>query len=166
MGPRPDLFPQVRRRLTRKGMRERPVMSPKRLGVPDTGSRAPALAFKSPGAGQSTGAFPRHMVGEDPTRMRKLLFVDDTPDVLNALRTTLSRMGNEWDMEFVASGQEALAHLKKIPVDAVISDMVMPGMDGVRLLSEVRKTYPQTVRIGCTGYAGQEGKFSRPLSSS
>ncbi len=91
--------------------------------------------------------------------MRKLLFVDDTPDVLNALRTTLSRMGNEWDMEFAASGQEALAHLKKIPVDAVISDMVMPGMDGVSLLTEVRKTYPQTVRIGCTGYAGQEASL-------
>lgn len=71
MGSRPDLFPQVRRRLTRESMRERPVMSPKRLGVPDTGSRAPALAFESPGAGQSTGAFPGHMVGEDPTKDAK-----------------------------------------------------------------------------------------------
>lgn len=91
--------------------------------------------------------------------MKKLLFVDDMPDTLTLLRESLDPMRQEWDMAFAESGQEALAALKRNPVDVVVSDLVMPGMDGVQLLGEVRKQYPHTVRIAFSGQTGQEASL-------
>jgi HD-like signal output (HDOD) protein/AmiR/NasT family two-component response regulator len=83
----------------------------------------------------------------------RILFVDDEADVLQAMRRTLREMRNEWHMEFASSGAAALEELAKAPADVIVSDMRMPGMDGWELLAEVRKLYPQTVRLVLSGYA-------------
>lgn len=44
---------------------------------------------------------------------KRLLFVDDDPNVLNGLRRSLYRMRQDWDMEFVDSSASALAQLEK-----------------------------------------------------
>jgi HD-like signal output (HDOD) protein len=56
-------------------------------------------------------------------------------------------------MEFVSSGPEALQCLATNPADVIVTDMRMPGMDGWQLLEEVKKLYPQTVRLVLSGYA-------------
>lgn len=61
----------------------------------------------------------------------------------------------EWDMEFAQSGQEALDRLARGPFDVVVSDMRMPGMDGVQLLNEVMERYPQTIRVVLSGQADE-----------
>ena len=61
---------------------------------------------------------------------RKLLFVDDDPAILQGLRRMLRVMRDEWEMSFAESGQQALRMMKKVPVDMVVTDMRMPGMDG------------------------------------
>jgi CheY-like chemotaxis protein len=76
----------------------------------------------------------------------RILFVDDEANVLHAMRRVMHSMRNEWNMEFVASGGEALQSLAKTPADVVVSDMRMPGMDGWELLAAVKDRYPQTVR--------------------
>ena len=88
--------------------------------------------------------------------MKTLLFVDDEPRVLQGLQRQLRPMREEWDMHFVASGREALEFMKERPVDIIISDMMMPGMDGSELLTEVLKTHSQTVRIILSGHAERE----------
>jgi HD-like signal output (HDOD) protein len=88
--------------------------------------------------------------------MKKLLFVDDEANVLQGLQRQLRAMRNEWNMNFMAGGQLALAFLEKNPVDVVITDMMMPGMDGAQLLSEVARRHPQTVRIALSGQAEHE----------
>lgn len=88
--------------------------------------------------------------------MRRLLFVDDESEIVEALRQALMPMRSEWDMSFVQSGKDALTHLQKAPVDIVLSDLAMPGMDGLQLLGEVRKQYPNVVCIAFTGETGQE----------
>lgn len=88
--------------------------------------------------------------------MKTLIFVDDEPRLLQGLQRLLRPMRNEWDMNFVESGAQALDFMAKQPVDIVISDMIMPGMDGSQLLGEVRKRHPQTVRIILSGHAGPE----------
>src|SRR5258708_5236413 len=85
--------------------------------------------------------------------MMRILFVDDEPNVVHAMRRTMHCMRNEWDMEFVSSGPEALDCLAKNPADVIVSDMRMPGMDGWQLLAEVKRLYPQTVRLVLSGYA-------------
>ena len=85
--------------------------------------------------------------------MIRILFVDDDSNVIQAMRRTMHCMRNEWDMEFVSSGPEALQCLARNPADVIVTDMRMPGMDGWQLLAEVKSLYPQTVRLVLSGYA-------------
>jgi putative nucleotidyltransferase with HDIG domain len=85
--------------------------------------------------------------------MIRILFVDDEPSVLNAMRRTLHHMRGDWDMEFAESGAAALKELANAPADVLITDMRMPGMDGWQLLLEVKKRYPQTVRLILSGHS-------------
>ena len=84
---------------------------------------------------------------------RRILFVDDEAKVLDGLRNLLRRQRHEWDMLFALSGAAALEELAKAPVDVIVSDMRMPGMDGAELLTRVRTLYPQTARIVLSGHA-------------
>jgi HD-like signal output (HDOD) protein/CheY-like chemotaxis protein len=87
---------------------------------------------------------------------KRILFVDDQPNVLAALRRTLRSLRDAWEMEFAQGGQEALSLLKQRPFDVVVSDMRMPGIDGTRLLDTVRREYPDTVRIVLSGQSDRE----------
>jgi HD-like signal output (HDOD) protein/ActR/RegA family two-component response regulator len=88
--------------------------------------------------------------------MKTLLFVDDEPMVLQGLQRQLRPMHKEWDMNFTDGGVKALEFMAAHQVDIVISDMMMPGMDGSQLLTEVVKRHPQTVRIILSGHAERE----------
>lgn len=90
---------------------------------------------------------------------KRLLLVDDEPNVLSGLKRSLHAMRAEWDMEFVDSANAALAALEKQPYDAIISDMRMPLMDGADLLEEVKKRYPDTVRMILSGQSSRGAVF-------
>ena len=79
---------------------------------------------------------------------KRLLFVDDEPNVLNGLRRSLHGMREVWDMQFVESAAAALQALEKDPYDAIISDMRMPLMDGADLLDQVKQFYPEGSPLG------------------
>jgi CheY-like chemotaxis protein len=84
---------------------------------------------------------------------QRVLFVDDEPHLLAALRRMLRSERERWDMRFASSGAEALALMDVEPVDAIVSDMRMPGMDGAALLARVQRDYPSTARIILSGQA-------------
>lgn len=88
--------------------------------------------------------------------MKQILFVDDEPQILGALRDALRRHRHEWDMVFCNSGVEALEVMKSRSFDVVLTDMRMPGMDGPALLQHVKNLYPATVRIVLSGQADRE----------
>jgi len=79
-----------------------------------------------------------------------LLFVDDEERVLNALRALFR---NEYHVYTAASGEEALALVKRHSIPIVVSDQRMPGMTGVELLRQVRANSPRSVRMLLTGYS-------------
>jgi HD-like signal output (HDOD) protein/CheY-like chemotaxis protein len=83
----------------------------------------------------------------------RIVFVDDELNILQAMGRSFHGMRNEWNMEFLSSGAAALESLAKAPADVIVSDMRMPGMDGWQLLAEVKKLYPQTVRLVLSGHA-------------
>lgn len=85
-----------------------------------------------------------------------ILFVDDEPNILMGLKRMLRGMREEWEMIFANSGPEALEIMAKQKVDAVVSDMRMPGMDGPELLRRVQKEYPEAVRFALSGFSDQE----------
>jgi CheY-like chemotaxis protein len=84
----------------------------------------------------------------------KILLVDDEPNVLESIQRQLR---NRFEVKTAQSGDEALEVLKADgPFTLIVTDMRMPGMDGVQLLSRVKDMYPDTVRIMLTGNADQE----------
>ena len=58
---------------------------------------------------------------------RRILFVDDDPLVLEALRRMLRSMRHEWEMAFAPGGPEALEAMGEAPFDVIVSDMRMPA---------------------------------------
>jgi HD-like signal output (HDOD) protein len=86
---------------------------------------------------------------------KRVLFVDDEPHLLAALRRMLRSERERWDMVFASSGAEALALIEREPVDAIVSDMRMAGMDGAELLGRVQRGWPATARIILSGQADQ-----------
>jgi response regulator RpfG family c-di-GMP phosphodiesterase len=81
--------------------------------------------------------------------------VDDEEMVAAALRTFLELTTTYRVLAFT-SPQAALGALRTEPVDVVISDFMMPEMDGIRFLEQVRSRSPHTSRILLTGYADVE----------
>jgi HD-like signal output (HDOD) protein/CheY-like chemotaxis protein len=84
--------------------------------------------------------------------MRRVLFVDDEPRILEGLRRMLRAQRQEWEMAFAPGGEAALALMEASPFDVIVSDMRMPGMDGAKLLARVRELHPQVVRIVLSGH--------------
>ncbi len=71
---------------------------------------------------------------------RHVVFVDDDPGFLDGLRRMLRFHRDRWEMTFATSVDEALACLKERSVDAVISDVMLPGRTGFDLLKAVSKS--------------------------
>lgn len=89
---------------------------------------------------------------------RRVLCVDDEPQVLEGLKSHLSR---QYEVQTAVSGQAALDLLKKeAPFAVVLSDLRMPGMDGVTLLNQVRQRAPDTVCMLLTGHADLESAIA------
>jgi HD-like signal output (HDOD) protein/CheY-like chemotaxis protein len=88
--------------------------------------------------------------------MKRVLFVDDETALLDGLRGRLRALRSRWEMVFVESGSRAIAEMEQHPVDVIVTDMRMPGMDGAQLLSTVRDRWPGTIRIVLSGYSEDE----------
>jgi CheY-like chemotaxis protein len=75
--------------------------------------------------------------------MKRILFVDDEPVVIEGLQRMFFNMRREWDVQFGNDGQEALKIMAEAPTDVIVSDMRMPEMNGAELLSEVMRRHPR-----------------------
>jgi response regulator RpfG family c-di-GMP phosphodiesterase len=87
-----------------------------------------------------------------------LLFVDDEPSILSSLKRLFRPHG--YQIHLGEGGTAGLEILEREPVDLVISDMRMPGMDGAQFLEQVRLRWPDTIRILLTGYADIESTIA------
>lgn len=90
------------------------------------------------------------------TTKTRILFVDDEPMILAGLQRMLRNMRSEWEMAFADSGEQALDMLARQSYDVVVSDMRMPGMSGAKLLNEVMRLYPKTIRLILSGHADKD----------
>jgi HD-like signal output (HDOD) protein len=93
---------------------------------------------------------------ETTKALKRILFVDDDPNVLSGLRNVLRTKRREWEMIFAIGPEEALANLASGPFDVVVTDMRMPRMDGATLLGKVKEIQPWAVRIILSGQTEPE----------
>jgi signal transduction histidine kinase len=84
----------------------------------------------------------------------KILVVDDEQSVATTIKAILQLDGNE--VTAVTSGKEALDLLGRQEFDVVLTDLRLDDLDGIEILRETQKLWPDTVSIMLTGYASLE----------
>ncbi len=84
-----------------------------------------------------------------------IVIVDDEEMVLTSISSFLS-LETDYDVKTFISAKEALEFIKSNSIDLVVSDYLMPEMDGISFLIKVRELRPEVPRIILTGYADKE----------
>lgn len=91
-----------------------------------------------------------------PNLRKKVLFVDDEAVLLELYPLAFESESDRWEINVAPGGSEALAMMADRPVDVLVSDMRMPGMDGAQLLHEVSRRHPKTSRLIISGYSDSQ----------
>lgn len=81
--------------------------------------------------------------------MPDVMIVDDEPDVRDAIRRVLERAG--YTVRTVDNGSRALEELDRRGADLVITDIIMPAMDGVATIQAIRTRHPHTRIVAISG---------------
>jgi CheY-like chemotaxis protein len=88
---------------------------------------------------------------------RQVLVVDDDPTIRTCLTVLLESVG--YAVATAGDGLEALLLINESTPDILISDLNMPGMSGVDLLSEIRRRFPRIVTIAMSGAYRNRGEL-------
>jgi len=88
----------------------------------------------------------------------KILVVDDELSVATTIKAVLELDGSE--VTAVTSGKEALVQLREHEFDVVLTDLRLDDLDGIEILRETQKLWPDTMAIMLTGYASLESAVS------
>ena len=84
--------------------------------------------------------------------MYRMLIVDDEEIITDGLADVFGKLNLDLDIYKAYSGQEALELLNRTRVDVVLSDICMPGMDGLELMETIRLNWPQCKIVFLTGH--------------
>ena len=85
---------------------------------------------------------------------RTVLFVDDEERILNSLRRIL--LDEPYETLFAGNGSRALEILEQEEVHVIVSDLCMPEMGGLELLTIVKNSYPHVIRLVLSGNTDRE----------
>ena len=81
--------------------------------------------------------------------MAKILVIDDSDDTRETIREMLERGGHE--VLEAANGKEGLQMIEQHAPDVVVTDILMPEMEGIETIQSIAKTYPELPVIAITG---------------
>jgi len=81
----------------------------------------------------------------------RILVVDDEKEIRDFLHKALSRIGN-FHVELASSGEDALQKIEKESFDLVLTDLKMPKMDGLQLMTEIARSKPEILTMMMTGH--------------
>ncbi len=101
------------------------------------------------------------------TTLAKLLVIDDNQDFREMVVQTLLEAG--FEVVTAIHGKDGLKVLAESPVDLVVTDLVMPEMEGIETLTAIRKRYPKIPVIAVSGGGPTGGdylNFARNLGAS
>ena len=87
---------------------------------------------------------------------KRILFVDDDKSILDGIRRVFRMTKNAWKMEFLTNAKDAIEVMKSTNYDMIVTDMQMPGINGLCLLEHVKDNYPAMIRFMLTGFADED----------
>lgn len=85
-----------------------------------------------------------------------ILLVDDEPDILASIKTLVEASFDSVKVLTAPSGRVGLELLERERVDLIISDLRMPGMDGIEFLYQARRHHPNLPRVMLTAFGNEE----------
>jgi DNA-binding NtrC family response regulator len=88
-----------------------------------------------------------HSLPDPLASIPRILLVDDEPSLLRSLARALRALRPSWNVHVAESGTEALLSLERYTYHAVVTDIEMPGLDGLALLARVRSAHPDVARL-------------------
>ena len=91
----------------------------------------------------------------EDSRTQVVLLVDDEEMVVTSIKSFLT-LETDYEVVSFTSPREALDFVKGNRVDLVISDYLMPDIDGIQFLAEIKEIQPEATRVLLTGYADKE----------
>ncbi len=94
--------------------------------------------------------------------MQSILVIDDQPEMRSSVQAVLA--GSGYAVTTAANGREALSSLAKAKVDLVVTDVLMPGKDGIEVIMDLRKSQPNLPVIVMTGGGHLAGGFYLKLA--
>ena len=80
-------------------------------------------------------------------RIKRIVIVDSEESYLESLKISLPEIFTGWQIDFFNNAENALESLTDSPASCLVTDLLLPQMQGFELLKEVREKYPETVRI-------------------
>jgi len=86
---------------------------------------------------------------------KRVLVIDDNPDMRRTMQMLLETEG--FAVSVAADGEEALRLQRELPAAVVITDIFMPGKEGIETIFELRKQFPQTKIIVMSGGSRAKG---------
>lgn len=99
----------------------------------------------------------RRDTGDIPApRNPAILIVEDEPDILLILQRVIRDLAGGYDIIPLQSAQEAIERLAQQPTALIITDYMLPGMNGLQLTEAVKQTSPDTYVVLITAYATSE----------
>ena len=81
--------------------------------------------------------------------MPRVLIIDDEEDIRDVLTDVLNRAG--FEVEVASTGDEGIDKLRSKPADVIVTDIIMPGKDGVVTIRDIRKEFPDAKIIAISG---------------
>lgn len=94
---------------------------------------------------------------------KRLLIVDDEETLTFSLYQSFIRAANDYEIVTAGSGEEAIDKIKEQAFDVVVTDILMPGIDGFEVLKFLKDGYPSTEVVMMTAYGSNLHK-ERALS--
>ena len=87
--------------------------------------------------------------------MAHILIIDDDTSILNLLRMILEKAG--YAVLAASNATEGLAHYRTFPADLIITDLIMPGKEGLMMIADLVEEYPEVKVIAMSGGSKKVG---------
>ena len=89
----------------------------------------------------------------------RVVIVDDEDMVITSIRAFL-QLETEYAVQGFTDAEQAVRHLETTPADVIVSDYLMPKMNGMQLLGKAKELQPEAARVLLTGHADKQSAIT------
>ena len=96
---------------------------------------------------------------------KRILIIDDEQFLLNSIERDLRELKNEFEIHTSTNSKDTLKMIEELGIELLITDMLMPGKEGVEIIREVKKECPSVKVIAMTGRPSDYLEFAESFGA-